>query len=73
MINYHSKVPTLVTRHCVTEVQIMWDALTVAHLFKPNTKDWNENFIWYVFDTRTNQILNTPLLPYIRVNNFLYY
>lgn len=35
----------------LTEVQVMWDALTVAHLFKPNTKEWNENFIRYVFDT----------------------
>lgn len=46
-----------------TEVQVMWDALTVAYLFKPNQKVWNNNFIHYVFDDGTsNQILQTPLL-----------
>jgi hypothetical protein len=47
----------------------MWDGLTVAHLFKPNTKQWNENFITYVFDTETtDMILNTPLLASVRVD-----
>jgi hypothetical protein len=35
------------------EVQVMWDALTVGHLFKPNTKVWNEDFNRYVFDPGT--------------------
>jgi len=53
----------------ITEVQIMWDALTVGHLFKPNTKEWNENFIRYVFNAETsNQILQTPLLQSVRVD-----
>jgi hypothetical protein len=47
----------------------MWDALMVTHLFKPNMKEWNENFIRYVFDTGTaNQILNTPLFPSVLVD-----
>jgi len=52
-----------------TEVQFMWDALTVAHLFKPNQKLWNEKFIHYVFDDgTTNKILQTPLLPSVRAD-----
>jgi hypothetical protein len=53
----------------LTEVQVMWDALTVGHLFKPNTKVWNEDFIRYVFDPGTaSQILQTPLLPSVRMD-----
>ena len=53
----------------VTEVQVMWDALTVGHLFKPNTKEWNENFIRYVFNAETaSQILQTPLLRFVHMD-----
>jgi len=53
----------------LTDVQVMWDALTVAHLFKPNSKVWNENFIHYVFDPGTaSQILQTPLLTSVRTD-----
>ena len=51
----------------ISEVQAMWDALTIAHLFKQNQKVWNDNFIHYVFDDgTTSQILQTPLLPSVR-------
>jgi len=62
-------LPDTVRLQPVTEVQVMWDALMVTHLFQPNKKEWNENFIWYVFDTgTTNQIINTPLFPSVRVD-----
>lgn len=37
----------------ITEVQVMWDALVVGYLFRPNTKEWIEKFIWYVFNVET--------------------
>jgi hypothetical protein len=47
----------------------MWDGLAVAHLFKLNTKQWNENFLNYVIDIgTTNQFLNTPLLASVHVD-----
>lgn len=29
----------------INELQYMWDGLTVAHLFKLNTKQWDANFL----------------------------
>jgi len=53
----------------ITEVQTMCDALTVGHLFKPNAKEWNENFIRYVFIVETaNQILQTPHLQLVHTD-----
>jgi len=47
----------------------MWDALTVAHLFKPNMKEWNVNFIHFLFDViTTTQILCTPLISSVYVD-----
>jgi hypothetical protein len=57
----------------LTDVQVMWDALTVTHLFKLNSKVWNENFIHYVFDPETaSQILQTPLLAYVRTDKAIW-
>jgi len=52
-----------------TQVQVMWDALTVGHLFNPNTKEWNGNFVQYVFSAETtNQILQSPFLPLVHMD-----
>lgn len=34
-------------------LKVMWDALVVGNLFRPNTKEWIEKFIWYVFNVET--------------------
>jgi len=47
----------------------MWDAVTVSHLFKPNRKEWNENFINFLFDSdTTTQILLTHLIPFVHLD-----
>lgn len=64
--------PWLPDQTCLTpttELQEMWADLKVAHLFKPHSKQWNIDFIHYVFDPGTAQkILATPLLSSVRTD-----
>jgi len=52
-----------------TELHIMWEELKETHLLKPNIEQWNRESINYVFYLgTTHNILETPLLPSVRVD-----